>query len=239
MLRLVLGIGLMAVSFVLLFMFIQAGDNKLASDILTALTCNKGEHFTQELGNTIFDSSSNTRGREFRFYCKTETTQRDVTAQGILIGIAGFVVPFLLGLGLLLAGIFATVRSSIRRQTAGFSTPTFSNSTVQIDPFGQPIDAQTFRMDMPGQTRSSTVVTVNGQPGNLADLSPETAQMVQQMLGGLGTVMKMSNFDQQAQTPLQGDLTDKLQQLQEAKDKNLITQEEYDRMRKDILDQLS
>jgi hypothetical protein len=113
---------------------------------------------------------------------------------------------------------------------------------VSTDPFGQPVytddfgqpAVQSYTFDsQPGQT--ATVVTVNGQQvqGDLSSLPPETANLIRQMLGGLNlSTSQMSALSQKT------DLKDRLRQLQEARDANLITQEEYDRVRQQILDSL-
>jgi hypothetical protein len=233
--RIILGIILVVVAFVELFLFISGPENKLVADVMTALACRSGERFTQVLGGYSYNSDG-TGGQSFSFYCQDEAgNQRDVTGQGILIGVGGYIVPFLTGLLLLIVGPIGMARrrmKTVMNTNIGFtSTPT----TAQTDPFGNPINARDFQAGTAaGQSvHSSTIVTLGGKQMNLADLPPETAQLVQQMLGKLGSLADSGNIVVQG-----GDLTHKLQQLQEARDKNLITQEEYDHLRKAILDHL-
>lgn len=70
---------------------------------------------------------------------------------------------------------------------------------------------------------------ISGAAVMSADLSPETAQTVEQLLREMDT---MTNFPK-------GDLADKLRQLQTARNQGLITADEFERVRKEILNKLA
>ncbi len=255
MVRLIVGIVLMVLAFVELFLFIGGPENKLVADVMTSVICQRGERFTQVLGGYVYGSEGG--GQSFTFYCNDEAgNQRDVTGEGVLIGILGYVAPFILGLLLVILGPIGMARGRRNAATVGsgvgFTTGKASSSTT--DPFGNPINVGDFQSFSSGQQVSSaTVFTVDGKQVNMGDLppemvermqqavkqvnmgnlSPEMAQRIQDALGRLGTMMENGNFVMQG-----GDLTHKLEQLKEARDKNLITEEEYQRLRKAILDHL-
>jgi hypothetical protein len=229
MIRIIIGVGLMVIAFVILFLFIGGPENPLVANIMTALNCQPGERFVQVLGGYVYNSDGSS-GQEFNFYCQSEIGRRDVTGQGVVEGIVGYLVPFLTGLGLTLTGSFAVTRRRSKTAVsakAGFTSP----SSTQTDPFGNPINITDFQADVTGQPlHMPSIITMNGKQTNFTDLPPETAQKIEQTLGKLGMMMTSGTF-----TMHSGDLSDKLQQLQEARDKNLITQEEYDRIRTEIL----
>ena len=216
MLRIIVGIALMGAAFVLLFVLVVVGEDSPAmAQIMAALTCESGEEFVQELGAFQVDPATRSSGRELRFYCvNNENQQRDVTAQGIVSIAAMFGVPFLLGLALMIWGIFALARG---RRQSGIPMMTTVTTPSDMFPLGD-----TFR--------SGTVITIDSEGVRRSELSPDAAaDMVQQMFGGLGAAMsEMSG----------GDLASKLQQLEDARKQNLISEDEYQRLRGEILDGL-
>jgi hypothetical protein len=85
----------------------------------------------------------------------------------------------------------------------------------------------------PTRVSSSSVVMVNGKPVDPATLSPAINAQIQQAMAMLGTTMEsMPTADGQP------DLAAQLEQLTEARDKGLISSEEYARLRQAILDKL-
>lgn len=74
---------------------------------------------------------------------------------------------------------------------------------------------------------SSTVIDLRGNSGNIP---PQTQELINSVLGGFaGTV---------AQATGKGSLTQRLQQLDEAYENDLISKDEYDRVRQAILDSM-
>jgi hypothetical protein len=233
MIRIFLGILLILAASLLLLSFIEGSP--LANNLLTLLVCKPGEQFAQELGGNVGDAFGRNRGQELHYYCTNASgVQRDVTEGVIFAGIGGFILPLLLGLLFLLWGIFGIARGRSRRADEVVGVPTASTFTG----FGQPsVTASTyeFNFDQPG--KSATVITMNGQQVSQSDLPHDTAQLVNQVLDNMGAMMNNVNPKVWTMTT-GGDLTDKLRQLQDAKDQGLISQDEYDRLRKEILDNL-
>jgi hypothetical protein len=71
-----------------------------------------------------------------------------------------------------------------------------------------------------------SVVTVTGH--QVDSLPPEAAEVIRQVLGGFQASA--------SQFAMSGDLASRLRQLQEARDANLIYEDEYNRLRQQILD---
>ncbi len=238
MLRLLLGILLMGASFVLLFMFIaDPSENSLAQQVQTALHCQPGETFVQELGRYIDNFGTSSDGRELTYYCEdAEGERRDVTGEGVITIMAGFAVPFVLGLLFLLWGIFAIFWKVMRK----LSENVVGTMGGGVMPSNQP---QMFYTDVSGQPRttSTSVYTVNGQPMNAADIPPEKMEQIQNVLKTFGMNVPqsgvMSTMNPNADAG--ANLVAQLKQLEDARNQNLITQEEYDRLRKEILDKMA
>ncbi|MBZ0281964.1 MAG: SHOCT domain-containing protein [Anaerolineae bacterium] len=241
MIRLLLGIGLMALSFIVLVMVMVESPNPMMTNVMTSLVCQPGETFVQEVGGTVNNSFNRPAGRSLAFYCENnEGQQRDVTGQAIGMMVAGFAVPFVAGLLLTIWGVYGMMRRAAKRtfdQPADYMPGFGSSSTVFNMGGNNPVGTPTvITADSGPMTRSGTVVTVNGKQVSTGDLPPETARIVNQLLGGMSSMM--GDASQWTTATDQNDLTDKLQQLQEARDKGLISTEEYDRLRRTILDSL-
>lgn len=242
MIRLLLGIGLIAVGVAALVMGMAESPNSSITGLMTSVVCQPGETFVKEIGGAVNNSFNRPAGRSLAYYCEdNEGQQREVTEQAIVVLIAGFAVPFILGLGLAIWGVYGMMRSAAKRSFDQPSSyvPGFSSTSTVFDLSGnQAIGTPTvITADSGPMTRSATVVTMNGKQVSANELPPETAQLVNQLLGGMNSMMgNASQWTTVADD--QKDLTDKLQQLQEARDKGLISTEEYDQMRKTILDSL-
>ena len=231
MLRILLGILLMGASFVLLFMFIgDPADNSLVQQVQTSLHCQPDETFIQVMGRYVDNFGTSTDGYEFNFYCEgKDGERRDVTGPGVLTIGAGFVVPFVGGLLLMLWGIFAMVWKATRKLTsAAFGAAADGSGFGTAN---QPAMIYTNQSGQPIRT-SATFVNASGQPVDVSQIPPEKMEKIQDVFKTFGMNLP--------QTGSAGtDLIARLQQLEEARSKNLITQEEYDRLRKEILDRLT
>lgn len=178
-----LGCLLMIVSFVLLcglvvlpvIPFLE--DTKAFDDILQSVFCKEGEAVERDQYQTR-DSEGTSYSMDL--YCIGEEGRRDVTGQWFLVGMLGFMAPFLIGL---FAFIFG-VNRGVRRVTI--------NRDSDVLGGGSTLDLSSF-------------------------MSP--SQPVPSSSGGIKS------------------LTDKLKQIQDARDAGLITSEEYDRLRQEILDE--
>lgn len=179
-----LGCLLMIVSFVLLcglvvlpvLPFLE--NTKAFDDVLETVFCQEGETVERDQYQTR-DSEGTSYSMDL--YCIGEQGRRDVTGQWFLVGILGFMAPFLIGL---FAFIFGVNRGVRRTVTINRDTDVLGGgSTVDLSSFMSP-----------------------SQP------APSSSR------GGKS-------------------LTDKLKQIQDARDAGLITSEEYDRLRQEILDE--
>jgi hypothetical protein len=233
MLRIIFGIIFMVGAFVVLFMFIQGPeDNALVGQVMTSLHCREGEHFVQEVGAYVDNFGTSADGRTVNFYCEDERErQREVTGEAVLTLIAGFAVPFILGLLIMLWGIFALAWKAMRGVTNAAMNG-FGGSVVQTGQpsmFGQPV------------TTSTTYMTVDGKQVDPSQVPPEKMQQIQDVFKALGmNAPQMGSNMVSSSTPMTGaDFVAQLKQLEDARNQNLITQDEYDRMRKEILDKMA
>lgn len=215
MFRLILGIVLMVVSVVVMIFMLQdpVGQPALA-DLFKDLHCGPGETVRQTV-STGGGSLVTVNGRGVFYACVNDAgTARDITDKVALTVGLSFAIPFTVSLLLFLSGIFGMVRGAARRA---------ARAAAGVDAIGQPLVFQTG-----GPGRTATVVTIQGGDIGQADLPQDAAHVVQQMLDSMGSF-----------TPVRGgDLTDRLEEIKEALDKGLISQEEYDRLRRRILDDL-
>jgi hypothetical protein len=201
-------------------------NNPLLMSVQTALHCPAGSRFEQEFANySDFRGSA----RVATSYCVDAEGQRTrVSDERLLVaGAVGFIVPFLIGLFLLIGGI----SRSVSRRAASFASIAAGAGDDVIDVGGMkvrisqspPIVVGGSKTAAPGEAGSPAapddgVIDVGGMKVRISQSPPI-------VIGASSTTS----------TP-GGSLTDKLQELKDALDKGLITQDEYDRMRKEILD---
>lgn len=166
-------------------------NNPLLMSVQTILHCPAGSRFEQE-----FTNYSDFRGqaRQATSYCVDAEGQRTrVPDERLLVaGALGFVIPFLIGLFLLIGGI----SRSVSRRAASFASI--------------------------GVNAGDDVIDVGGMKVRISQSPP--------IVFGASTTSIPSGASGESS------LTAKLQQVKEALDKGLITQDEYDRLRKEILD---
>jgi hypothetical protein len=257
-LMLILGIVLMVLAFGWLFFFVGTSapsDNPTLANLENSLFCRKGETFVQELGAYHYDPVNNNSGQEVTFYCQdVEGQRRDVTGNAVVIGIAGFAVPFVVGLLMTIGLSTLMVARRMRRMTQ----TVFGNVPTQVYTLGGSSPHVTVRVNGQEVTPSSTMspevaqgvqtafdaiqsafsgsgssnfttVQINGQP---TEMTPEMAQKVQKALSAMEGAFPGHWVGSG------GNLTDKLRQLEDARSGNLITQEEYDHLRQQILDSM-
>ncbi|NWF70378.1 MAG: SHOCT domain-containing protein [Chloroflexi bacterium] len=231
---LLLGIILMIGGFAWLFIFVAGPDvaasNPTISGFMSSVFCQSGETLRQEYGPYVSGTFGRGGGRSVEFYCVNgEGDERDVTGNSVLIGIGGFAAPFIGGLLMTIIAGTAMAAGATRRLTQSMLNPVFSNARAT---------------SMPGQTGFSATVIQNGQQ---VPLTPEMAQQVQQALGGVFDNMQnlqnvqgqLSSFNSAApQQTSGGDLVSRLRQLDDARNAGLLSADEYDRLRKEILDNL-
>lgn len=232
MIRLILGSILMIAAFVALFVFIEG--NPVVTQLMTAIHCKAGEKFVQIDGAFITNDFNRPLGREFIYACENDAgTQRDVTGPGIITLALAFIVPFLLGMIFLLSGSFGIIRGAQRRKIPAVSTgdnPGWFGDVQQA----VPVTFSSGSKD-PFVTRTS-MVTVNGKQVNFGDLPADQAEQIKAAFGMMDQML--SQTTPTVITGSDSDLTDKLEELKEARDKGLISEDEYQHVRKSILDSL-
>lgn len=200
---LIIGIILMVISFPILFLGIAGTENPTVERILQSSVCRPPEKIVQVIGPYEYDSFDNSYGQSITFYCEIEPGQRrDVTLPAVGIIGGAFVVPFVLGLMMVIAATSSMTRRAARNYSAGF-TP--------VGPFGN--------------TQPSTVIDLRGNSG---EIPPHAQKILENVFGNA------FNWATTATNP--DSLSEKLTQLQDARDKGLISEEEYQRVRQAILD---
>lgn len=214
--RVLFGILLMGVGFVMLFAVIvipvlpQTNDSAAVTNYLTPLLCNAGEKLIREQ----YQGYARDGGTNYSMtpYCvNSEHQKEDVTGRWVLLGVGGFLVPFLLGLLITIVSASLAqqrwLNQGVPNSSGGrdFAIYSSGNGVRNVDFSDGTLKVNGFEIKMDGLTQDK--------------INALKAQM-QTMSGG------------------GGDLTSRLKQLQEAKDNGLITSDEYDRARQKILDDI-
>lgn len=209
----VLGVLLMVAAFAALALFLlgTATTDPSVRGLMNTLFCAPGETYREELGAQTTNAFNRPAGRSFTAVCTAANgEEREVTDRAILVMAAGFVAPLIAGLLLTLGSGIVLARHSRRSQP-------------EPNEFWAPGFDFTDTLN-PG---SATTITVTGK--RLDELPPEARDKVNRILQGFGVSTPVTD----------GDLSTKLRQLQEARDGGLLSQQEYDRLRQQILDGLS
>jgi hypothetical protein len=210
------GVLLIVVAFTALFFFTVVppearAQNPSIASLQNALFCNPNEQYVEVLGGRVTDSFGRNAGRAYSAYCEDlEGQQRAATGRSFAIMAGAFAIPFLVGLALAVGSLIAMVSRGSRRA---------ARSALPVTVF-------------PPQTGEGfsqvSVVTVNGQ--QVDSLPPEAAEVIRQVFDGFQASA--------SQFATSGDLAGKLKQLQEARDANLISEAEFNRLRQQILDKM-
>ena len=149
-------------------------------------------------------------GSSTTFYCEYSNGQRrDVTAGAVLAIGGAFTIPFLIGLFMVIGGAMRMAKN-------------------RMDEFTQTIASV--------RTQDGGVQTIDLRNARAADIPPETMKRLEEVFGRMGVAFSAMSGDVKLN---QDDLTDRMEELKEALDKNLITQEEYDTIRQKLLDNFS
>ena len=207
-----LGVLLMVAAMGLLIFFVgvrsSMQDNQSVVDLQNRLFCNPNETYVEVLGGYIRNSTGTGGGRQFTAYCENSENQRRDVTLRAF-GIMAGAFAIPFVLGLFL--FIGGVGAFARRKV-----------TNMISTF--PIQA--------GQAaiRTSVVQMDKGDidAGNVGEMLQEVFSRLQ---NANYTVVSSSMGGAD-------DLTEKLRQLKEARDSNLISQDEYERIRAAILDKL-
>jgi hypothetical protein len=216
--RVLVGILLMFVGFIALFAVIvipvlpSTEDSVTVNNYLTPLLCNPGEKLIREQYQT---RDSDGTGYSMTPYCvNSERHREDVTGKWVLIGAGGFLAPFLIGLLVTIVSASAAARRRTGQLLNAYPNSYGGTDFAIFNASGSNTKNIGF---------SDGTLKVNGFEIKLDGLTQEKIDaMKSQMQATAGG----------------GDLTAKLHQLQEAKDKGLISSDEYDRLRQRILDDM-
>ncbi|MBZ0288857.1 MAG: SHOCT domain-containing protein [Anaerolineae bacterium] len=231
---LVLGILLMLIAFAALFLIVLLPtiqpDNAFALNLLQSLACDPGQKAEVEV---IVTRDSDGTGYTPYLTCIGREGERiDASGKHFAIGMISFLIPFLIGLFMTIAG--AQRRSRPSPQTIwkegsipqeGFTTGVVSSSSSSIS------SGKTFNPSPKVEVKDGAL-NVDGIEIRMDGLKPEHLQVFQ----GQSPVIMSSGM-----TSASGAVTlaAKLKEIQEARDAGLISSEEYDRLRQEILDKLA
>lgn len=227
MMRAGMGCLLMLAAIVLLFAIVvipvipQTANNATVDNYLKAILCQPTDRVIREQ-YSYYDYDSDGGGTAFSMnvYCENVQERReDVTGKWTLIGIAGFVVPFLLGLLLFIVGVTRRAMKATQQMGSMFASGGSGGSpqvvVTRYSGSTSPIE---------GIDLNDTMLKVGGME---IPLGGYTAQPVE-------TVRRSSGQPAPGETTLAA----KLRQIQEARDAGLISTDEYDRLRQEILDSM-
>lgn len=206
--------------------------------------CQPGEKLVKETGASSYTPGQGW-GSAVQYYCVNDAgTRRDVTGQfaqglvgqifGALPGVASGMMFSLGATCVLLAGVvlLVTGRLMSRRRAEAYSFDLGGGVSGQV---------VTVQRGQPAQF--STVVTTTNQ----ADLPPDMQRFIEQVKTNPAKALsefsddfeKLAGWAQANAANLPTDLTGRLKQLEEARQVGLISQAEYDQLRRDILDSLT
>ncbi|MCD4685265.1 MAG: hypothetical protein K8S97_04955 [Anaerolineae bacterium] len=210
-----LGVALIGLAVVLMVGLIalpimaEPDNDDQATRWLETLLCKSGETYTQE-EYTIRDSTGTSTN--INMYCADAIGDtRSVTGRMILITGASFVVPFLLGMTLIMFSASWLTRNKVQTFLDGAQFVTTPDGKVKRSP------AEKFKRT--GRTQWD-------MGGTQVSVDPRSGQM--QIDGQVIQAAGASNDET---------LSERLQELEDALKKRLITREEYYRLRQRILDE--
>jgi hypothetical protein len=188
-------------------------DNQTIDQYLTRLLCQPDEKLQRNMFTTSREVGE--VGYSMSPMCvDLEGQERDVSVTWGLLGVAGFLVPFILGLLLFIVGVS---RAASRWQTAGGNEEALQRT-----------------LNAAGMTTTVVRGTPTVQSNTYTTSDPAE---IQALLKSFGLPADMLN----TQTDQSGanSLSEKLRELQEARDSGLISEEEFQRLRQEILDNMA
>jgi hypothetical protein len=231
--RVVLGILLMLIAFAALFLIVllptMSPENPFVLNMLEAVVCDPGQKAEVEV--QVTHDSDGTGYTPILTCIGREGERIDASGKHFGIGVVTFIVPFLLGLFLTIAG--AGRRSRITPQTVwmpgsnpqqvGFTSGAVSSSSMS---------SGTVFNSSPKIEVKDGVLNVDGIEIRMDGLKPEHLKVFE----GLSPVVMTGSMSASGGAVT---LAAKLKEIQEARDSGLITNAEYDKLRQEILDKLA
>lgn len=220
MLRIILGFAFIGIAVAVLVTLLVGTEVPPINQIMASLFCETGEAFT------VSSTRLNSNTYNMTYACTIAgESKRDVTPDVVLLVVIVFSAVVIIGIGFMIAGARGLARGKIRAAT----------NAVGFDlPMNQPFTRST----------SSTVITLDGKTVQASDLPPETARQLNDMLNLAGMKLDALTRDQVVSgtsvgSGMTSDLTSRLKQIEQARDAGLITEDEYSRLRREILDSLA
>jgi hypothetical protein len=209
---LIFGIVLMVVAMGLLLFMVTATESETFTSLMQRLHCTEKEEFSMWMGSyQPTGTFGNSYGRPVVWSCVLpDSEEREVTGRVVLTLVVVFVVPFVLGLIMLLSGIGLMVK----RGVSGLMGNVLGRSSPGVQ---------------------STVIDLRQGSAGYENLPPQARQMIDSLRQGMTSqsVNMVSNSSQSGST-----LVDKLRQLEEAYNQAFISKEEYDKARAALLDKI-
>jgi hypothetical protein len=232
-LRIVLGILLMVIAFGALFLFVllptMAPDNPFTLRLLETFVCDSGQK--AEVQVRVTHDSDGTGYTPILTCIGREGERIDASGKHFGIGMITFIVPFLIGLFLVIVGAGRNRRSAPQTQWMPGSNPVGFSSGAVSSSSSFSSGGTVFNTSSPKIEVKDGVLNVDGIEIRMDGLKPEHLQFFE---GKSPIVMSTSMGMSGAVT-----LAAKLKEIQEARDSGLITSEEYDKLRQEILDKLA
>ncbi|MEO8613490.1 MAG: SHOCT domain-containing protein [Chloroflexota bacterium] len=234
--RIVLGILLMFIAFAALFLIVllptMQPESPFVLNMLASIACDPGQKAEVEV-RVSHDNEGN--GYTPILTCIGREGERiDASDKHLSISVITFIVPFLLGLFLVIIGAGRNRRKTPKTvwmpgsnpQQVGFSGGAASSSSTFSS------GGTVFNTSSPKIEVKDGVLNVDGIEIRMDGLKPEHLKMFE----GMSTPIVMSSS---MSTSGAATLAAKLKEIQEARDSGLITNAEYDKLRQEILDKLT
>lgn len=229
--RILLGVLLIVAAIGLLLVLVVlpilpgSNDNPAVLSLFASILCEPGER--AEIEVVVTRDSDGTGYTPYTTCVGREGERTDASGKHLLIALLAFIVPFMIGLLMLIVNANAlnqqardswdTGKEVIRVTRDGFSSAGASGSSFSASGFG----------GSPRIEITDGVLKVDGV--NVLDgLTADQRKLLQNM-----SPLVMHNMQSGDNT-----LVSKLKEIQEARDASLISADEYDRLRQEILDKL-
>jgi hypothetical protein len=208
---LIFGIVLMVVAMSLLTFLVSSTESETFINLMQRLHCTEKETFNMWMGSSQrIGTSGNSYGRPVQWTCVlADGEESDVSGRVFMTMAVAFVVPFLLGLFMLMGGIGMMVKRGVSGLMGNVIGRT---GTMGVQ---------------------STVIDLRQGTQGYENLPPQAKQVIDSLRQGMTTQGTTMQAGQSGAT-----LADKLRQLEDAYNQAFISKEEYDQARAALLDKI-